>query len=102
MNLGVFTEQEIEEQVGRATALLASRPGVRRVWLFGRAGRPGARLDWRSDLDFAVEGLPAPLHAGTWADLDGVLNVPVDLVRWEEASPLLRAEIERGRLLHEN
>ena len=102
MNLGELPIEALEERVGCAAALLAARPGVHRIWLFGRAGRSNARLDWRSDLDFAVEGLPAAQHGGTWAELDAALDVAVDLVRWEEASPLLRAEIEQGRLLYEN
>jgi len=72
---------------------------VRRIWLFGSAAK-GRQLDWRSDLDFAIEGLAAADLAKAWSELDARLDLPVDLVRWEEASPTLQAEIRRtGRLL---
>ena len=76
--------------------------GPTRVWLFGSRGQlthePG------SDIDFAVEGVPA---AG-WPMLDSRLRdnditlLPIDLVRWEDAHPLLKRAIETGgRLLYE-
>ncbi len=80
---------------------LAGQPGFRRVWLFGSAGQ-GRPLDWRSDLDFAVEGLDKYALFELWSELDSRLTLPVDLVRWEDASPLLRQEITKGRLLHES
>jgi hypothetical protein len=37
-----------------------------------------------------------------WAELDEALTLPVDLVRWETANPILRDEIVNwGRVLHE-
>ena len=73
-----------------------------RVWLFGSRGQlthePG------SDIDFAVEGVPAE----RWPILDNRLRenditlLPIDLVRWEDAHPLLKTAVETsGRLLYE-
>jgi predicted nucleotidyltransferase len=101
-NLGRLTPAEREQEIARAVRLLAPIPGVRRIWLFGGAARE-RRLDWRSDLDFAVEGLPAGDLFGTWSRLDHAMRGPVDLVRIEDASPLLRKEIlTHGRLLHDS
>ena len=91
----------IEEEIGLARRVLCAYPGVRRVWLFGSAAR-GRRLDWRSDFDFAVEGLEADLQGRAWSELDQAVSRPVDLVRWEDAGPTLRAEILKwGKLIHE-
>lgn len=91
----------VERAVGYAAVFLAGWPGVRRVWLFGGAAK-GRRLDWRSDLDFAVEGMEAGDLGRAWSELDQVVDLPVDLVRWESAGPALRAQIgEWGRLLYE-
>lgn len=90
----------LEADVARATEYLASLPAVRRFWLFGSVGQ-GRTPDWRSDLDFAVEGLDAYAQFGTWSELDFRLSFPVDLVRWEDASPTLQKEILKGRLLYE-
>lgn len=93
-------QKRLEADLERAKRFLASHAGVRRIWLFGSAAK-GRRLDWRSDLDFAVEGLPAGELFGTWSRLDAMLSYPADLVRWEEANPALRTEILRwGRLLY--
>ena len=93
--------EELEAEIRKATGLLARRPGVQRVWLFGSAAQ-GRRLDWRSDLDFAVEGLPETELSQAWCELDEALKLPVDLVRWESASATLRRQIaKRGRVLHE-
>lgn len=86
--------------VGLLAIILEHRPT--RVWLFGSRGQlthePG------SDIDFAVEGVPA----ARWPILDSRLRenditlLPIDLVRWEEAHPLLKTAVETsGRLLYE-
>jgi predicted nucleotidyltransferase len=96
-----FNQETLDRDVAAAVRLLARWPGVRRVWLFGSAARSGP-LDWRSDLDLAVEGLPATDHGRAWAELDETLAMPVDLVRWETANPTLRQQVEQwGRLLWE-
>lgn len=91
---------EIVKDVAQAISLLSSIHGVRRVWLFGSAAgkRP---LDWRSDLDFAVEGLRAGREYQVWSELDEKLSRPLDLVRCEDASPLLLSEIQKGIVLYE-
>jgi predicted nucleotidyltransferase len=81
--------------------LMELEAGEAAVWLFGLAAR-GLALDWRSDLDFTVEGL-APEHLErAWAGLDEAVRLPVDLVRLETASPALREAVARdARLLYE-
>ncbi|MBX3746980.1 MAG: nucleotidyltransferase domain-containing protein [Verrucomicrobiae bacterium] len=100
-DLGLLSPGELEEEIARAVQFLSAQPGVRQVWLFGSAVR-GWRLDWRSDLDFAVAGLAPDALYGGWSRLDSLLRGPVDLVRIEDASPLLRSQIlDHGRLLYE-
>jgi predicted nucleotidyltransferase len=93
--------EAVQGDLDRALEYLARLPGIRRVWFFGSAAK-GRPLDFRSDLDFAIEGLPATELGRIWSELDQRLRSPVDLVRWEEASEALRAQIEEhGILLHE-
>lgn len=93
-------DQRVDEDITKAVAYLSSRRGVSQVWLFGSAAK-GRRLDWRSDLDFAVEGLPASELCVAWSELDQLLERPVDLVRWEEASESLRKAILRwGKVVY--
>ena len=58
MALLKLTSEIIERETARAVRLLCPWPGVKRIWLFGSAAK-GGPWDWRSDLDFAVEGLAA-------------------------------------------
>ena len=99
---GLFIPAErIARDVAVATGLLSRRSGVKRVWLFGSAAK-GQDLDWRSDLDFAVEGLPVEDLEGTWSELYSRLDLPLDLVRWESASTALKEEVCRwGKVLYE-
>lgn len=91
----------IARDLETATDFLARQPGVKRVWLFGSAGK-GKPLDWRSDLDFAVEGLPASALERTWSELYQRLSLPPDLVRRETASEALEQELRQwGKLLYE-
>ncbi len=91
---------DIDEDVAQAVSLLSAIHGVTRIWLFGSAAgkRP---LDWRSDLDFAVEGLRAGREYQVWSELDERLSRPLDLVRCEDAPPLLLSEIQKGIVLYE-
>ena len=74
---------------------------MRRIWLFGSAAK-GRPLDWRSDLDFAVEGMASAERYRAWAELDERMTLPVDLVLLEKADPVLRDEILRwGKVLYE-
>ena len=74
------------------------RLGATRVWLFGSLAKRRV-LDERSDLDFAVEGLPPDRFLRAWGALDAALGCPVDLVEWERAPEGLRGVIERERIL---
>jgi predicted nucleotidyltransferase len=81
--------------------LLSRHWQVQRIWLFGSLAK-GRKPDFRSDIDLAVTGLPQAEALSVWAALDESLRLPPDLVRWEEANPTLRQEIERsGVLLYE-
>ena len=51
------------------------------------------------DIDFAVEGLPATSHYRALSQVDGVVSLPADLVRWEDADDVLRAQISEGGIL---
>lgn len=88
------------EDAAQVVSLLSSIHGVTRIWLFGSAAR-SRPLDWRSDLDFAVEGLPPGREYQAWSELDERLSYPLDLVRCEDASPLLLSEIQKGIVLYE-
>ena len=89
-----WTPELITAEVARAVELLAVEPGVRRVWFFGSAAQR-KRLDYASDLDFAVEGLAQERYFAVLGRLLTELHCPLDLVRWEEASDALRAQITR-------
>jgi uncharacterized protein len=90
-----------EADIRSAVARLSREPGVCRVWLFGSLAK-GRQPDFRSDIDLAVEGLPRERVLTVWAELDETLRLPPDLVRWEEANPALRAQIERwGIVIYE-
>jgi predicted nucleotidyltransferase len=95
-----WTNDLISADVRAAARLLAAEPGVTRVWFFGSAARREP-LDYASDLDFAVQGLPAARLIAVLGELLCALHAPVDLVRWEEASDQLRAQIlATGTVIH--
>lgn len=85
--------REAHAAARRAAAILRAEFGVDRVVLFGSVAR-GAFLGPRSDIDLAVEGLPARDHA--WA-VDRVQEASeerrVDLVRIEQSSPSLKTDL---------
>jgi predicted nucleotidyltransferase len=94
-------KEVIEEEIEKALQFLVRWPGVRRIWLFGSAAKQRP-LDWRSDLDFAVEGLSSDDHYRAWSELDQLMKMPVDLVLMEEADMALKDEILRwGKLLYD-
>ncbi len=96
-----ISDEIVDRDIRTAVDFLSNWPGVRRIWLFGSAAK-GRPLDWRSDLDFAVEGMASTDRYRAWAELDERMSVPVDLVLLEVANPLLRGEILKwGRLLYE-
>ena len=67
--------------------------GVKKVWVFGSVAK-GRRLDFRSDIDLAVEGLDPLKFLRLGAELEELLDFPVDLVEIERASTALRQQIE--------
>ena len=75
----------------RGAAFLYSH-GAGRVWVFGSVAK-GRRLDFRSDVDFAVEGLAPELFLRLGAQLEELLDFPVDLVEIERADDVLRNQI---------
>jgi predicted nucleotidyltransferase len=81
---------------------LGAEPGVRRVVLFGSLAGPGGAVHERSDIDLAVEGLPAARMPEVCDVVESLAaGIHVDLVRIEDAAPPLRETIERwGEPLH--
>jgi predicted nucleotidyltransferase len=91
----------VRSDVEAALRVFAQWPSVRRVWLFGSVAK-GRRPDFRSDIDFAVEGLPATAHCRALSQIDAVVSLPADLVRWEDADQVLREQIsEWGIMVYE-
>jgi predicted nucleotidyltransferase len=86
--------ESVRQDVRTAVGILSSFLGVRRIWLFGSLSK-GRQPDFRSDMDLAVEGLASKDHVRAWGRLEEALQLPPDLVRWEEANETLRTEITR-------
>jgi nucleotidyltransferase substrate binding protein (TIGR01987 family) len=82
---------------------LAGRPEVQRIVLFGSRAREDAAA--RSDIDLAIEAPDATRRQ--WLELtlpveEAQTLLPIDLVRLEEASPALRAQIlAQGKTLYD-
>ena len=97
------SSDRVEGDLDSALSLIVDRlrqRGVRRIWLFGSLAK-GRAPDWRSDIDIAVEGLEKTALGGVWSQLDSLVQPPLDLTRYEEASETLKTEIEKwGRLLY--
>ncbi|MBA3960644.1 MAG: nucleotidyltransferase domain-containing protein [Chthoniobacterales bacterium] len=88
------------DSIHQITAYLISQEGVSGIWLFGSLAK-GRQPDWRSDIDVAVRGLAASKLGGVWSELDARIPQSLDLVRWEDASDLLKREIVHwGKLLY--
>jgi 2-polyprenyl-3-methyl-5-hydroxy-6-metoxy-1,4-benzoquinol methylase/predicted nucleotidyltransferase len=81
----------------RGAAVLYSL-GARRVWVCGSIARAG-RWDERSDVDYAVEGLPPHRLTEASGTLARLLARRVNVVPLEDAPPSLRAMILAGRIL---
>jgi predicted nucleotidyltransferase len=87
--------ERLRAELPRLARVLHER-GARRVVLFGSLA-PGGRPHAESDIDLSVEGLETGVfRACAHACLDAVTEAQVDLVRWEDAPPGLRAEIDFG------
>jgi predicted nucleotidyltransferase len=83
--------ESLLRRLPEAVLLLTERHGASRAWLFGSLATGGFRLE--SDVDLAVEGLPAGALFPAAADLMALLEADVDLVRIEEATESLRSRI---------
>jgi SAM-dependent methyltransferase/predicted nucleotidyltransferase len=80
-----------------AAALLYAR-GAGRVWLFGSLAR-GRVQDKRSDIDLAVEGLPATARDAAVGELRGRFRLRIDVIPVDATSAGLRASVVRNRVL---
>ena len=84
--------------LARRGAALLYRGGAEKVWVFGSVAK-GRRLDFRSDIDFAVKGLAPEKFLRLGAELEELLDFAVDLVEIETVRPALRAQIEGHGIL---
>ncbi len=82
------TVAAVRARLGSAAAAVRARFGVTRIVLFGSFARGDA--DAASDVDLLVDGLATGDYFVAAAELAQRLGRDVDLVRSEDASPLLR------------
>jgi predicted nucleotidyltransferase len=85
-------------ELARRGAAFLYQQGASKVWIFGSVAK-GRRLDFRSDIDFAVEGVSPADILRIGAQLEGLLNFSADLVEMEKTQPALRREILEGGIL---
>jgi predicted nucleotidyltransferase len=91
-------EAALRARLPGVAALLRQRYGVRRVWLFGSLAWGGFHA--RSDLDLAVEALPAGERGVASADASKLCGVTVELFALEELPPSLAERVlGEGELL---
>ncbi len=85
-----------------ASEVFNRHPGVLAAWIFGSA--QGGRPPDRTDLDIGVLFLKAPSlnqQADLRADLQDALQFDdIDLIKLNDASPILRFEAVSGRRLY--
>jgi predicted nucleotidyltransferase len=90
-------EAEIARKAAlRAAAVLVEEFGCTKVYLFGSlTGKGSSRFGQHSDVDLAVEGLPAARYLAALAALENVFQpgTRFDLVRLEDAVPSLVARV---------
>jgi predicted nucleotidyltransferase len=103
-----FAAQEAESSALAAQARLAlndavtilKKHGAKRIILFGSL-RQGERFHRGSDIDLAVEGIPAQAFFRAGADLLMALDWPVDLKPWEEVDDFFRKIIlQKGEVIY--
>lgn len=89
-----ITREQALEIAKRAEEILKTRFGATRVIVFGSA-RGDAPWHEGSDLDLAVEGLPAKEFFSIWAALERELSphLEIDLVDLKDVSPRMKARI---------
>src|SRR5687768_2849262 len=88
---GEARARRLLQAMPRAREVLVERHGARAVWLFGSLVTGNATA--HSDVDLAVEGLPAAAYFKALADLMSVFGGPVDLVCLERAPASLRERV---------
>lgn len=92
--------QEIEERLHRLLPSFTRRfPEVERLWVIGSFTAPRF-FSAASDVDIVVRGLPSERYFEALDVLEKELEVPVDLIREEEAPAGLIARIQEGILLY--
>jgi predicted nucleotidyltransferase len=84
---------QLRASVPHAVRVLRENYGASRIWLFGSVAT--GEVDERSDLDLAVEGISSQSYFNALSELLRNLGHAIDLVRVEEAPPML---LERIRL----
>ena len=87
---GAARARRLRDRLPEAVRRLRER-GAKRVWLFGSLAEGKPREN--SDVDLAVEGLPAAGYFDVLADLMTVFGCAVDLVRLETAPESLRQRV---------
>jgi predicted nucleotidyltransferase len=88
--LGAIRAERLLQSLQQARELLVAY-GAGRVWLFGSLAAGHPRPD--SDIDLAAEGIDTGVYFKALADLMGLFQAPVDLVRWEDAPESLRNRV---------
>lgn len=99
----------VEAAAAAARALRERWPMLQGVWLFGSVREPGS-FQRHSDLDLAVEGLPAEAQGEALGVVEGIvdqalaaageLGIAIDVVRSEDLPPHWRDRLrQRARAL---
>ncbi|MEB3256818.1 MAG: hypothetical protein VKN83_00715 [Cyanobacteriota bacterium] len=99
----------LEAAAAAARALRERWPTLQGVWLFGSAQEPGT-FQRHSDLDLAVEGLPADAQGDALGVVEGIVDgalaaagesgIAIDVVRSEDLPPHWRERLhQRARSL---
>ena len=83
--------ERLRDQIHHHVPKTAHRVGAKRVYLFGSLVWGGAHLG--TDVDLAVEGLDSVATGNFAAELFGVIDAWLDVVRLETASEGLRERI---------
>jgi len=85
---------QLFQQVKQIAELLKTNFGAQRLILFGSLAHQ-AWFTPTSDIDLAVEGLPAERYWSAWAMIETIItDREVDFIDLESASPTLRQAIE--------
>jgi predicted nucleotidyltransferase len=88
-------------EASRLAGIAAERFPVRRVFLFGSVA-DGRGLSVWSDIDLAVEGLPAEMSLELLGVLTGSTRHALDVKRLEELPPAVREHVaSRGVMVYE-